>query len=75
MSARQMLEILAGVKSVTEFEQSYDLKPDQNPFKRMLERGRLISKVTIEHIPERDDDKVTIEFGPPDAAIAAFRIP
>jgi hypothetical protein len=39
----------------------------------MLQEGRLISKVTVEHLPDKDDDVVTIEFGAPDAAVAPFR--
>jgi hypothetical protein len=75
MSAREMLEILAGVKSVDQFEQNYSLEPGSNPFKLMLQQGRLISKVTVEHLPEKDDDVVTIEFGDPDSAVASFRVP
>jgi hypothetical protein len=74
MSAREFLEILAGTKTVGEFEQNYRLEPGTNPFKKMLAEGRLISKVTIERIPQKDDDKVIIEFGPPDAAVAKFRV-
>ena len=74
ISAREFLELLAGTKSVAEFERDYRLEPSTNPFKQMLAEGRLISKVIIDHIPEKDDDKVTIEFGPPDAAIAPFRV-
>lgn len=74
MSAREMLEILAGTKPVSDFEQNYGMTTDANPFKRMLREGRLISKVTVERIPGRDDDKVTIEFGPPDPAVSKFRV-
>jgi hypothetical protein len=73
MSAREMLEILAGVKTVAEFEKNYSLTPNTNPFRLMLERGRLITKVTVENLPEKDDDEVKFEFGNPDAAVAAFR--
>jgi hypothetical protein len=75
MSAREMLEVLAGVKTVGEFEKNYRLTPSSNPFRRMLEQGRLIANVTVERIPGRDDDEVTIEFGDPDAAVAPFRVP
>jgi hypothetical protein len=75
MSAREFLEILAGTKTVAEFEQNYGCQPGANPFKQQLSEGRLISKITIERIPEKDDDKVMIEFGPPDAAVAKFRVP
>ena len=74
MSGREMLEILAGAKTVAEFEQNYGIKAGTNRFKQMLEAGRLITKVTIEHIPEKDDDEITIEFGKPDSAVAPFRL-
>ena len=74
MSAREFLEILAGTKTVAEFEQNYGYQPGSNPFKQQLAEGRLISKVMIERIPEKDDDKMIIEFLPPDAAIASFRV-
>jgi hypothetical protein len=75
MSARQMLEILAGVVTAAEFEQNYSREPGANPFKQMLQSGRLITKISVEHFPEIDDDRVSIEFGDPDAAVAPFRIP
>jgi hypothetical protein len=75
MSAREMLEILAGVKTVAQFEQNYSLEPGSNPFRKMLQQGRLISKVTVEYVPEKDDDVVTMEFGEPDSAVAPFRAP
>ncbi len=74
MSARELLEILAGVKTVAQFQENYGLDERSNPFRQMLREGRLISKVTVERRPEEDDDTVTIEFGKPDAAIAPFRI-
>ncbi len=43
--------------------------------KTIEEQGRLISKVTVERCPEKDDDTVTIEFGDADAAVGPFRLP
>ena len=73
MSARLLLELLAGTKTIQEFEADYTLQPGQNPFHQMLAQGRLISKVTVEHHPEQDDDMVTLEFGEPDPAVSPFR--
>jgi hypothetical protein len=73
MSARLLLELLAGTKTIQEFEADYTLQPGQNPFHQMLAQGRLISKVTVEHHPEQDDDMVTLEFGEPDPAVSSFR--
>jgi hypothetical protein len=72
MSARMLLEILAGQLSVKDFEQNYRMEGAQNPFRRMLEQGRLIEGITVEPHPEADDDRVTIRFGNPDSAIAPF---
>ena len=73
MSARMLLEILAGHLSIRDFEQNYQMEGVQNPFRRMLEKGRLIEGMTIEPHPEVDDDRVTIHFGKPDSAIAPFK--
>ncbi|MGB0073277.1 MAG: hypothetical protein WBP71_10055 [Terracidiphilus sp.] len=73
MSARMLLEILAGQLSVRDFEQNYRIEGALNPFRRMLEQGRLIEGITVEPHPEADDDRVTIRFGKPDSAIAPFR--
>jgi hypothetical protein len=73
MSARMLLEILAGQLSTRDFEQNYRMEGAQNPFRRMLEQGRLIEGITVEPHPEADDDRVTIRFGKPDSAIAPFR--
>jgi hypothetical protein len=73
MSARMLLEILAGELSVRDFEQNYRMDAAQNPFRNMLKRGRLIEGITVEPHPEADDDRVTIRFGNPDPAIAPFR--
>jgi hypothetical protein len=73
MSARLLLELLAGTKTIQEFEAGYDFQRGQNPFHRMLAEGRLISNVTVEHRPKQDDDTVIIDFGEPDPAVSPFR--
>jgi len=73
MSARELLEILAGKRTIEQFEQNHSFSSGTNPFARELARGRLISRVTIQHVPEHDDDRVTIEFGTPDPAISPLR--
>ncbi len=74
MSARTLLELLAGSKTIEQFEADYNFRPDENPFRRMLAQGRLLSNVTIEHRAEQDDDIATLEFGQPDPAISRFRV-
>jgi hypothetical protein len=72
MSARMLLELLAGTKTLEEFEEDYSLEKNGNPFRRMLDQGRLISEVTVEHQPDKDDDLITIRFGMPDPAVSPF---
>lgn len=72
MSSRLLSEVLAGRTRVPHF---YAMKPEENPFKRRLDEGRLITKVTVEPQPEEDDYTVTIEFGEPDVAASPFRLP
>jgi hypothetical protein len=74
ISARQLLKFLAGKQSIEEFTKHLASDRLPNPFHQMLEQGRLISSVTIEHHPEKDDDTAIIEFGPPDAAVSPFRV-
>ncbi len=75
MSLRELQELLAGVKSIEEFENDYAMAPKSNLFRTMLSEGRLISNITVEKCPEQDDDTVTIEFGGADAAVGHFRLP
>lgn len=72
MSARMLLEILAGQLSIDDFRQNYRMENIENPFRIKLQQGRLIDQITVEHHPEKDDDRLTIHFGKPDAAVASF---
>lgn len=72
MSARMLLEILAGQLSIDDFRQNYRMENIENPFRIKLQQGRLIDQITVEHHPEKDDDRLTIHFGKPDSAIASF---
>jgi hypothetical protein len=74
MSARMLLEILAGKMTIEEFESEYRMSKTENPFSRMLSQGRLITEVVVKHHSESDDDRVTIRFGKPDAAISPFTV-
>jgi hypothetical protein len=74
MSARDLLELLAGTKTIKEFEAEYRFDRTGNPFHRMLKQGRLISNLAVEHHPEKDDDIAILEFGQPDPAVAPFLI-
>jgi hypothetical protein len=72
MSARMLLEILAGRRTLEDFGKDYSFDKFGNPFSLMLDQGKLISKITIERHPEKDDDVATIEFSGSDAAVSPF---
>jgi hypothetical protein len=80
ISSRQVLEALAGIPShgLNPLEAPADapLPPPnwQEHFLRFLQRGQMISKVTV--VPgEDDDDVLEFEFGAPDVVISPFRMP
>ncbi|HXM64510.1 MAG TPA: hypothetical protein VN950_26855 [Terriglobales bacterium] len=73
MSSRMLLELLSGNRTIGQFLQEYRMEPGHNPFSRALAEGRLISKVTIERQPDKDDDCAIVEFGDPDPAVVRFR--
>jgi hypothetical protein len=78
MSARRLLEILAGKHSASEIDSICGGENDDppgwpNPFKKALAKGQLIKEIVIEPISGRDDDQVTINFGEPDPAVSPFR--
>lgn len=74
MSARMLLEILSGERTIEDFENEYRMRREENPFRRKLFEGRLITEVNIERLPIHDDDRVTIRFGKIDPAIHVFQL-
>ena len=70
MSARALLELLAGTMSVEDFNYK-----SVNPFLHKLQNGRLITAINFHPLEDRDDDEVTIEFGEPDPIVTEFRKP
>ena len=77
MSARTLLELLAGRMRVEDFAQHYsvDRQKTINPFLYKLQNGQLITSITFHPCKDADDDEVTIEFGDPDPVLTAFRKP
>lgn len=78
MSARRLLEILAGKHSPSDIDSICGGPADDhpgwpNPFKKALAKGQLIKEIVIEPISGRDDDQVTIRFGESDPAVSPFR--
>jgi hypothetical protein len=72
MSNRVLLEILAGKHSPSEIDLLFQAG-FPNPFKRALAEGWLITDISIERADDKNDDRVTIKFGGPDAAVSPFR--
>ena len=82
VSAREVLEILAGRTTVQEINQRDDQlrggAPAADSVPRLMEsylsRGQLPTSVCIVKTDENDnDDWIEFEFGPPDPAISPFR--
>lgn len=74
MSARMLLEILAGRMTIQDFEREYGMKPEENPFRRMLAQGRLLKNLSVQANSDKDDDRVVLSFGEPDAAVSPFTV-
>ena len=72
MSARMLLEILAGQMTIDDSVQNDQMQHIQNPFRINLQQGQLINEITVELHPDKDDDRVTIRFGYADSAIDPF---
>lgn len=76
ISARQVLGVLAGTVSQSEFLQNFGMdRPGfTNPFLAALADGRLITSARIEQgRTEDDDDWIEFTFGEPDPAASPFR--
>ena len=76
VSARAVLELLAGSMTYERFAEVHGWTEGQfNMFSSRLASGQLFMSAGIECLaPEQDDDWLVLEFGPPDAAISAFRL-
>lgn len=76
VSARAVLELLAGVQSFERFASIHGWDERQtNLFKLKLASGQLFTSAHIEPLgPGSDDDWLEFEFGSPDPAISQFRI-
>lgn len=77
VSARAVLELLAGTMTYERFAEVHGWTDGQsNMFRSRLTSGRLFKSAKIEgQGSDRDDDWLEFEFGSPDPAISAFRLP
>jgi hypothetical protein len=74
ISARSLLELMAGRLDPKQFAKDHEIG-GRNFFEHKLKRGELITGACVERRPNEDDDWITLEFGPPDVAVAAFESP
>lgn len=79
ISARTLMELLAGRMSFQEFSDRYDSIPTgcrtpgyTNFFDMRLKEGKLISEITIEKSETQDDDTIAIKLRGPDPSISPF---
>lgn len=78
LSARVLLDLLAGKISTQELQRIYGWGPssernEPNPFARKLARGQLITAAKVSPGADADDDWLEFSFGEPDPAAAPFR--
>lgn len=77
ISARKVLELLAGTESQERFLRSYGWdgtwNNSPNPFQLALARGKVITSTSITPGGDADDDWIEFEFSDPDPAISPFR--
>jgi hypothetical protein len=74
MSARELLDLLAGKLDYERFAKRYDLGGG-NLFRLFRDRGRMISSTAIEHCPDEDDDWVVLRFSDGDPVTSDFTVP
>lgn len=74
ISARSLMELLAGRMSLEQFlEHHGGNRGFVTLFEQKLRGGQLLVGANVETVPERDDDWVVFQFGPPDPALAPLR--
>lgn len=73
ISARSLLELLAGQITQEDFFRRHDFLKEENRFCRALLSGKML--VELETSPEDDDDWVIFKLGGPDPAISKFIVP
>jgi len=74
ISARVLLELLAGRISLDEFLDVHGRSRGWvPPFEQKVRQGQLLIDAEIQPVPDRDDDWIIFRFGTPDPAIAPLR--
>jgi hypothetical protein len=74
ISARELLDLLAGTLDQKRFAQLHTLG-NGNIFSTFQAHGKMIKRAAVEHRPDDDDDWIVLEFGADDPAVSDFRVP
>ena len=75
ISARELLDLLAGRLDQKRFAQNHDIGGGKNIFSLYQSQGKMIKRAEVERRPEEDDDWVILEFSADDPAVSDFRAP
>ncbi len=75
ISARELLDLLAGRLDQKRFAENHGMGDGTNVFSIYQSQGKMIKRAEIEHRPEEDDDWVILEFSVGDPAVSNFRMP
>jgi hypothetical protein len=75
ISARELLDLLAGRLDPKRFAANHDAGGGTNIFSIFQSHGRMITGAGVERRPEEDDDWVILKFGAGDPAVSDFRMP
>jgi len=75
LSARELLDLLAGRLDQKRFAEHHDAGGGTNIFSIFRSHGRMIIAASVEHRPEEDDDEVILRFGDGDPAVSKFNVP
>ena len=74
ISARELLDLLAGKLDQKRFAENHDTGGG-NIFTVYRAHGKMIKRADVEPRPEEDDDWVILEFSADDQAVSKFRLP
>lgn len=73
VSAREVLDLLAGNLSYGDFLKRHRFDETVNPFWVALNKGQLIQEISMEKSDFEDDDWIVFKLNGPDPAISKFR--
>lgn len=77
-SVNDLLRLLGGEITPEEFHRRYQIgeqKTLEHFFRRNREEGRTLSRAKVKRCAHEDDDRITLEFGAPDASRLPYRVP